>query len=143
MQKLTIAALLSLLMSVFVAVSMARADAVLLMVEEKWCEWCEQWNSDIGGIYAKTEEGKQAPLRRTDIHDPMPADVELKSRVHYTPTFILLSKGKEIGRIEGYPGEDFFWGLLQQLLKKLPKPNAKNAGLFLPVGVPPIAIAGG
>jgi hypothetical protein len=31
-----------------------------------------------------------------------------------------VENGKEVGRIRGYPGEDFFWGLLQLLLKKLP-----------------------
>ena len=107
--------------------SPARADAVLLMVEEQWCEWCEQWNSDIGVIYSKTAEGRTAPLRRADIHDELPEDVELNARVHYTPTFVLLSNGKEVGRIEGYPGEDFFWGMLHQLLKKLPGTKSKRA----------------
>jgi hypothetical protein len=25
-----------------------------------------------------------------------------------------------VGRIEGYPGPDFFWGMLEQLAQKLP-----------------------
>jgi len=29
----------------------------------------------------------------------------------------LLEDGTEIGRIEGYPGEDFFWGLLTQMME--------------------------
>jgi hypothetical protein len=29
---------------------------------------------------------------------------------------VLVENGAEIGRIEGYPGEDFFWGLLKQML---------------------------
>lgn len=37
----------------------------------------------------------------------------------YTPTFILLEDGQEVGRIEGYPGEGFFWGLLGKMLEKL------------------------
>ncbi|MBL3206218.1 thioredoxin family protein, partial [Klebsiella pneumoniae] len=38
----------------------------------------------------------------------------------YTPTFILVDGGREIGRIEGYPGADFFWGLLERLAQRLP-----------------------
>ena len=38
--------------------------------------------------------------------------------VVYTPTFLLMSDSREIGRIEGYPGEDFFWALLNQILDK-------------------------
>ena len=33
------------------------------------------------------------------------------------PTFILIGdEGDELGRIEGYPGEDFFWSLLEAML---------------------------
>jgi len=35
----------------------------------------------------------------------------------FTPTFVLMQDGVEIGRIEGYPGEDFFWGLLNQMIE--------------------------
>ena len=98
----------------------AALAADLLMVEEQGCYWCGQWNEDISGIYAKTDEGSRAPLRRHDISDPMPGDVSLSMGVNFTPTFVLLEEGREIDRIEGYPGPDFFWGLLQRMLKKLP-----------------------
>jgi hypothetical protein len=42
--------------------------------------------------------------------------VALKSPVRFTPTFVLVQDGRELGRIEGYPGEDFFWGLLERLM---------------------------
>jgi hypothetical protein len=32
---------------------------------------------------------------------------------------VLVDRGREIGRIRGYPGEDHFWGLLGVLMKKL------------------------
>jgi hypothetical protein len=35
----------------------------------------------------------------------------------FTPTFVLVADGREVGRITGYPGEDFFWGLLQRLIE--------------------------
>lgn len=94
----------------------------LLMVEEKWCHWCEQWNDEVGIIYHKTEEGKAAPLRRIDIHEPLPPDLVLASRPRYTPTFILIDNGRELSRIEGYPGEAFFWGLLDRMLGEVPRP---------------------
>ena len=97
------------------------AAAELLMFEEKWCHWCERWDEEIGIIYHKTSEGRVAPLHRVDIHGNFPDDIVLVSRPQYTPTFILVDQGHEIGRIEGYPGEDFFWGLLAKLLEKLPE----------------------
>lgn len=102
------------------AMKAAHADASLLMVEQAFCEWCEAWDRDVGVIYAKTEEGRAAPLRRLDISAPVPEDVTLATGTRFTPTFVLLHQGREIGRIEGYPGEHFFWPLLNQLLEKLP-----------------------
>lgn len=97
--------------------------AELIMFDESGCPWCERWEEEIGVIYDKTAEGKRAPLRRLDVHDPLPEDLELASRPHFTPTFILVDNGREIDRIEGYPGEDFFWGLLAIMLKALPEPG--------------------
>lgn len=94
--------------------------AELVMVEEGWCPWCARWHEEIGGVYAKTAEGRRAPLRRIDIHGPALHGLGLSPRIHYTPTFVLMQRGAEVGRIEGYPGEDFFWPLLNQLLARLP-----------------------
>ncbi len=95
----------------------APAETRLLMAEEPGCVWCERWNKEIGPIYPKTTEGDIAPLQRYDILSP-PVGVELTRRVVFTPTFILVRDGQELGRIEGYPGEDFFWGLLGQLMEQ-------------------------
>lgn len=93
--------------------------AELLMFEEHRCPWCAQWNEDVGVVYHKTDEGRRAPLRRVDIHSRFPEGITLASRPRYSPTFVLIDDGQEVGRIEGYPGEDFFWGLLGKLLSKL------------------------
>lgn len=92
-----------------------------MMVEEEGCSWCIRWNNDVGGEYALTQEGKTAPLWRQDISDPLPQGVKLESLPQFTPTFILLVDGTEVNRIEGYPGEGFFWGLLEIMLAKLPE----------------------
>ena len=50
----------------------------LVMFERHGCPWCARWNEEIGGVYAKTEEGAQAPLRRVDIHDQDESEVLLR-----------------------------------------------------------------
>lgn len=94
----------------------AVADAYLYMAEEAGCYWCAKWNAEIAHIYPKTQEGKAAPLRRFDLQQGAP-NILLKSKVRFTPTFILVDHGKEVGRIEGYPGDEFFWSLLNTLLE--------------------------
>lgn len=105
----------ALIWSVF---SPASADE-LVMIEQDGCHWCAQWNKDIAHIYPKTAEGVRAPLRRVDLRD-LPDDIAFTSRPVFTPTFVLVADGKELGRLEGYAGDEFFWFLLEKLLAEHP-----------------------
>lgn len=102
--------------------------AELIMIEQEHCPWCEAWNDEIGGIYHKTTEGKRAPLRRIDIHEEPPEDLKEMTRGNYTPTFVLWDNGKEVARLRGYPGDEFFWYLLGQMLDKLPNSDKEPTG---------------
>lgn len=107
----------SLIMLWATAAPAAAADFRLLMFERDGCSYCRQWNEEIGPAYPKTAEGQAAPLQRLDIKDPLPSGVTLTGRAPiFTPTFVLLSEGTEVGRIEGYAGDEFFWVLLARLL---------------------------
>ncbi len=92
--------------------------AQLVMVEEDGCVWCELWDEEIMDIYPKTAEGRAAPLRKINIQDPLPADLTIKAPLIYTPTFLLVVDGQEVARLEGYAGEDFFWGMLGRILRE-------------------------
>lgn len=94
--------------------------AELVMFEERGCPWCARWHAEIGVAYPKTDAGRQAPLRVVDVDVSRPADLRFISGIRATPTFVLVDQGAEIGRITGYPGADFFWGLLERLLARLP-----------------------
>ncbi len=109
------AALLGLALVLFQP-ARTEAETRLIMFDEEGCSWCEQWKAEVGVIYAKTAEGKVAPLTVLDVHDPVPEKLKLNFPPRYTPTFILMQNDVEIYRIEGYPGEDFFWGLLEAKL---------------------------
>jgi len=89
----------------------------LIMVERAGCIYCARWNETIGPIYPKTPEGQIAPLERVDIHDDWAKGLETGPSPVFTPTFVLIEGNREVGRIEGYPGEDFFWGLLGEALR--------------------------
>lgn len=116
----------SLLLLTSMASVSGSAAAELVMLEEDGCPWCEQWREEVGGIYPITKEGKIAPLRVVNIHDELPKDLSFLTKGGYTPTFVLINNGKEIGRIRGYPGEGFFWGLLSMMIEKLPKTDKSS-----------------
>lgn len=90
----------------------------LIMVDQKGCHYCEAWMDEIGPAYPKTAEGKFAPLETLDISKGAPEGATFARRVNFTPTFILMDDGAELARIEGYPGEEFFWPILTQILEK-------------------------
>lgn len=91
-------------------------SATLYMVEQAGCIYCTRWHAEVGDAYHLTAEGRAAPLQPIDLRDDPPEGVSFARRAVFTPTFILVQDGHEIARLEGYPGEDFFWPLLTEML---------------------------
>lgn len=106
--------------------ALAAGAAELVMLERPGCSWCLRWNREIAPIYPRTAEGRAAPLRRVDVTAPWPADLAGIDGDLYTPVFIVVENGAEVARLRGYPGEDFFWPLLNEMLERLPDPAAEG-----------------
>jgi len=88
----------------------------LVIIEQAGCVYCERFDREIAPAYPNTAEGKRAPLRRVDLHAPWPDDLSQIQKERFTPTFILVDNNKELGRLRGYPGDEHFWFLLNQML---------------------------
>lgn len=102
-----------------VSASLAGSDTGLrlLMIEQPGCAYCVAFNRDIAPIYEVSEEGALAPLVHADLHKDLPEGITLDSRPYVTPTFILIGPdGTEISRMTGFPGEDFFWPYIAQMI---------------------------
>jgi hypothetical protein len=112
-------AAVALLVSAFGAIGAPREEGLaasavrLVMVEEQGCRFCRQWDAEIGGGYRKTKEGRFAPLKRVQRSDPA---IKGLAPVVYTPTFVVMRSGEELGRITGYPGADYFYSELRPIL---------------------------
>lgn len=94
----------------------------LVMFDQTGCIYCQRWEQDVGRLYAKTDEAKKLPLRRINIRDQDKSGITLASPIRYTPTFVVIDNGREVGRITGYSSDDSFWGLLDALAAKLTQP---------------------
>ncbi len=108
--------------------------AELVMFEERGCPWCVRWHAEVGVGYPKSSEGQRAPLRVVDIHASRPADIAFIKGIRASPTFVLIDRGREIGRIVGYPGSDFFWGLFAQMFERIPIGSAAESATRCPSG---------
>ncbi|MGC2777357.1 MAG: thioredoxin [Bradyrhizobium sp.] len=102
------------------------AASELVMFERAGCGWCARFNAEIAPIYAKTDEGRAAPLRRIDLAQPLPPDLAGIDPGAFTPTFVVVDQGREIGRIRGYPGDTFFFGLLGRIMNATNGPQART-----------------
>lgn len=109
--------------------AMAARGAELLMFERAGCVWCERWDREVAPGYDKTAEGRAAPLRRIDLGKGGAPEPGLAKPVRYTPTFVLVSEGREIGRITGYLSNDTFWGLFGKMLADIEKTIERTSGL--------------
>jgi len=91
------------------------------MIDDTSCSYCDLWEEEIGFMYSKSQEGKLAPLIRYQYGEKLPQEIKLLSEPVFTPTFILLEDNKEQFRIDGYPGEEFFWSFLSEYINKIIK----------------------
>lgn len=105
--------------------------AELVVFERDGCPWCVRWNREVGSIYDKTDEAQRLPLRRVNLDRGTPQGLRLDVPVRFTPTFVVVERDQEIGRITGYINDDTFWGLLGTLIAKLPPPVAESSVLAI------------
>ncbi len=96
--------------------------AELVMFERDGCAWCQRWDREIGPVYDKTAEARLLPLRRVNTDSQGAGSIALASPVRYTPTFVVVDHGREVGRITGYINDDAFWGLLSALTTRITPP---------------------
>ncbi len=95
-------------------IDVATAPAVLIMIGDPGCPYCARWEREIAPGYEASEDGRLAPLVRRFRHAP---DIAFIEHVVFSPTFVILVRGREVGRIVGYAGADLFWMQLAALIE--------------------------
>ena len=114
------AAWVVILLAVIVSWTSGRAEAAeLLMFEQRACPFCAAFNREIAPDYLRSRAGGIAPLRHVDIYESRTGGIDGLEPAVFTPTFVLVDKGREVGRLLGYPGRRFFYPEIQTLLDKL------------------------
>ena len=86
-----------------------KAEAPKADAAPKGEKWVTTWAASVQGPYPVGNPSAQ----------PVPPELGFIRRERFTPVFVLVEEGREIGRIRGYPGDTFFWGLLASLIERL------------------------
>jgi hypothetical protein len=76
--------------------------------------------------YDRSDLGRRAPVRRVDVAAGLPADLDFLRNWRFTPTFVLVQYGAEIGRIIGYQADLFFWQQAEALIARLAQTSTEE-----------------
>lgn len=88
----------------------------LVVMEAPGCTYCTLFRRDVLPSYQASERAKDVPIRFVDINDEAASALGLDGPVDVVPTFVVLQNNKEIGRIPGYTGPEFFFHTMNYLL---------------------------
>ena len=96
----------------------AEVRGKLLYFYSDTCAYCKAWENEIADIYPKTEFEDEFKLSFIDFFSDN--DLEkygISKIVKVTPTFIFVKDKTEVGRIEGYNGQELFWWQVDDVIK--------------------------
>ena len=98
----------------------AEVRGKLLYFYSDTCAYCKAWENEIANIYLKTEFEDEFKLSFINFF----SNVELEKygiskTVKVTPTFIFVKDKTEVGRIEGYNGQELFWWQVDEIIKSI------------------------
>ena len=92
----------------------------ILYFSSEYCIYCKVFDREVYGIYARTDTGKILPMVKVDTFDPQEEYEEIADNVLLTPCFRVYDvAGREVSRIRGYRGEEFWWGELKEIITKM------------------------
>lgn len=131
-----IACLIGAILGVVISMNMASAQEFmppttkgLLMIHNPHCVYCKAFlrDTDNGENYNQTDIGKDYPLiildlSKVDVREWLRRRTQRGGeigRIQGTPTFIFWKDAKEIGRIVGYGGVEWFNQAIEQEYEKI------------------------
>ena len=96
----------------------AEVRGKLLYFYSNTCAYCKAWENEIANIYLKTEFENEFKLSFIDFFSNVDlGKYGISKMVKVTPTFIFVKEKTEVGRIEGYNGQELFWWQVDDVIK--------------------------
>jgi thioredoxin-related protein len=109
----------TLMAAALIVAATAGQAAELVMIDLKSCSYCAKFRHDVAPTYNATDAGQRAPLRIVSPLKKWPSDLAGVKPAPFTPVFILVENGREVGRFAGYTNPHAFWAKLNPLLAAL------------------------
>lgn len=84
----------------------------LIAFEAKNCGPCKNFKREVLPIYAESPAGKVFPLWVVEMGSKLP--FRLAEPVTFTPTFVWVDNGVEVGRFAGYYNKEQFFSIVNK-----------------------------
>ncbi len=97
----------------------------LVMFETKNCRYCKLFTQTVLPEFQQSRLSYKVPFQDVDIDKEGMGGFKLKYRILSTPTFTMLNRGKEVGRITGMLSKKDFFRAVRYLLRKAKKAERK------------------
>jgi thioredoxin-related protein len=117
---------LRILLAVFAILGAASAGAQamdLVMFESQSCGTCKLFKREVLPAYAASPAGKVFPLWVVEMGSKL--SFRINQPVTFTPTFVWVDNGVEVGRFSGYFGREQFFSIVNKAASVY---NHKNGG---------------
>ena len=102
----------------YINITYAEVRGKLLYFYSDTCAYCKAWENEIANIYLKTEFEDEFKLSFIDFVSNVNLEkYGISKMVKVTPTFIFIQNNTEVGRIEGYNGQELFWWQVDDVIK--------------------------
>lgn len=111
----------------FGLISSAASAMELVAFEAPNCGACKLFKRDVLPIYADSAAGKVFPLFVFEMGNKVP--FRLSQPITFTPTFVWIDNGVEVGRFAGYRGKDQFFAIVNKAASSQGQSGMRKTGM--------------
>ena len=98
------------------AIAPPASSRELIVFETEGCIYCGLLRRDVLPDYLKSPRAAEVPMRFVDVNQAGALSSALDGPLTIVPTVVLMSEGREVGRITGYTGPEIFFHMIRHLL---------------------------
>lgn len=88
----------------------------LVVMEAPGCVYCTLFRRDVLPSYSASQQAKDVPIRFVDLNDEAATALGLDGPIDVVPTFVVMKNNREVGRIPGYMGPEFFFHSINYII---------------------------
>lgn len=90
----------------------------LIVFEVENCIYCALFRRDVLPRYQRSARARSIPIRFVDARAPAAHKYNLAAPLKTVPTFVLMRRGREAGRVAGYSGPEPFFHFVRRMIEQ-------------------------